>query len=79
MKTFSYLFITTLFCCVTLSFLSGCKLDDPTGPQTVIYTAGYTENDVGIAVPCYWKNNTRIDLPAVKNGRVHSIQVVFEF
>jgi hypothetical protein len=42
------------------------------------YIAGYTRNSSGIAVPCYWKNGIRTDLPVLdssKDSEASSIDV----
>jgi hypothetical protein len=30
-----------------------------------VYVAGYSENNIGINIPCYWKNGERTDLSMV--------------
>lgn len=50
--------------------------------ENTIYTAGFTNNNSGDEVPCYWLNhNNRVDLPVIdptKAGQAKAIQVVVE-
>lgn len=50
--------------------------------ENTIYTAGFTNNNSGDEVPCYWLNhNTRVDLPVLdptKSGQAKAIQIVLE-
>ncbi len=50
--------------------------------ENTIYTAGFTNNNSGDEVPCYWLNhNNRVDLPVIdptKAGQAKAIQVVLE-
>lgn len=51
---------------VGLFLVSGCTKKEDTAPTTTtVYTAGYTRNDAYNLVPCYWKNEERVDLPMI--------------
>ncbi len=63
-------FIVILSLTAGLFLVSGCtKKEDIAPTTTTVYTAGYTYNTSGQVVPCYWKNEERVDLPVIDSNR----------
>lgn len=63
----------------SLFLVSGCtQKEDSASTTTTVYTAGYTQNNAYKLVPCYWKNEERVDLPTIdptKDGFANGIAV----
>ncbi len=71
--------ITLLPVVVSVLLLTGCTGKEDTTPGTpVVYMAGYTLNSTSSYIPCYWKDQTRIDLllpVTADNGFAEAIYV----
>ena len=83
LKIFNHTIRAMLFLILIPVFSSCAGSGDSTdtGKQTTIYTAGYHYTSItqdSTKVPCYWKNQTRTDLPQLNNlagGEATSIAV----
>ncbi len=75
-KKIYYIIFSVVVACVTF-LINSCTPEELVSPVT-IYLAGYTINGI-TSTPCYWKNETRTDLPVLdenKDGYATDIQVV---